>query len=323
MMSTIWLALYLLAWIISLLVYQRKKSCFDAGSLLLCLYTLYAFLSLLLYNNSDYRSLFQPISLSPFVYLFIMLRMAMSPVFQYSNSLVLDIHKPNHRILVIVALFFVVPSLIHLPSSIANIQTGITRLVLDASNMGEMYQDALEQSESSGTGGISNLFAIFSSAFYDLGVLLTFYYLTLKKRNKILSVALILSCLVGLLSSVSLGQRGAIVSRAFTLAISFLLLKPFYPEKLGKIIGRTAAFIGVGLILLLGTMTVGRFTDKNINVAGSVEYYTGQSNLYFNNYGLDDGGIRYGIELSHCLRIWLDFTMSQEISGNAVINIQD
>ena len=223
-----------------------------------------------------------------------MLRLAMSPVLQYCRSNVKEIERPNNSLFLSVSLFFVVSSLIHLPGSISSIQGGITRLILDASEMSEMYRDALEQSESSGTGGISNLAAIFSSAFYDLGVLMTFYYLSLNKRNKLLSIALVLSCLVGMLSSVSIGQRGAIVSRALTLAIGFLIMKPFYSGRLSKILGRSAAILGVGVVLLLSIMTIGRFADNGSGVAGSIEYYTGQANLYFNNYGLDDGGIRYG-----------------------------
>lgn len=293
-MSNIWLVSYLVMWILSLVVYQRKRKGFDAGSLLLGLYTFYALMSLLLYNNADYRSYFQTIHLLPFIYLFIMLRLAMSPVFQYCQSDIKDIKQPNNNLIIIVSLFFVVPSLVHLPGSISNIQGGITRLILDASNMSEMYRDALEQSESSGTGGVSNLAAIFSSAFYDLGVLITFYYFTLNNRKKLLSIALVVSCLVGLLSSVSLGQRGAIVSRALTLAIGFLIMKPFYSERTFKVLSRSAAAIGFGVVLLLLMMTIGRFANHNTGASGSAEYYTGQANLYFNNYGLDDGGIRYG-----------------------------
>lgn len=279
---------------VSLALYQRKRKTFDAGSLLLSLYTLYAVMSILLYNNTDYSSHFKPIHLFPFIYLFLMLRMAMSPVFQYCNSAVTEIKRPNSRLFIIVLLFFVVPSLINFPSSVSDIQGGIMRLILDASDMGDMYREAMEQSETSGTGGISNLFAIFSSAFYDLGVLFTFYYFSIPKRNVLLSIALILSCIIGLLGSVSLGQRGAIVSCAFTIAISFLIMKPFYSEKLSKVLGRIGAVSGIGIVLLLAIMTVGRFANESSGTAGSVEYYTGQANLYFNNYGLDDGGIRYG-----------------------------
>ena len=293
-MSNIWLVVYLAMWGVSIVVYQRKCKVFNAGSLLLGIYSLYALMSLLLYNNADYRSYFHTIHIVPFVYLFIMLRLAMSPVLQYCRSNVKEIERPNNSLFLSVSLFFVVSSLIHLPGSISSIQGGITRLILDASEMSEMYRDALEQSESSGTGGISNLAAIFSSAFYDLGVLMTFYYLSLNKRNKLLSIALVLSCLVGMLSSVSIGQRGAIVSRALTLAIGFLIMKPFYSGRLSKILGRSAAILGVGVVLLLSIMTIGRFADNGSGVAGSIEYYTGQANLYFNNYGLDDGGIRYG-----------------------------
>lgn len=293
-MGNLWLIAYLLCWGTAFLLYQRRKRLFDAESLLLLLYTIYAFVSLLLYNNPDFEEKFKPIQIFPFIYLFIMIWMAKSSVRQYCIGHIDKIIKPNKSLFIVIALFFVIPSLIHLPGSISNIGIGVTKLLLDSSEMSSMYAEAMEKSETSGTGDISNLSAIISSAFYDVGVLLTFYYLTLNKRNRFMSVALVLSCLIGLLSSVSLGQRGAIVSRALTLALTFVLLKPYYGRKIKRVLGVFATVLAISLVLLLGIMTYGRFLGEESGAIGSSEYYVGQANLYFNNYGLDNNGYRYG-----------------------------
>lgn len=292
--SNICLIIYFLAWLICFIKYQKVRKCFDAGSFLLVCYTLFAFLSWRLYNNPDYGYGSKPIHLFPFLYLFLMLLMATSTVLKYDTTKIDRIQRPPRLFFIVVAIFFVFTSLAHFPSSISHFSEGIMKLLLDDSVGQSLYQESLEDRVSDGDGAISNLSAIFSSAFYNIGVLFTFYYLTLPKRKKWFTVALILSCLMGILAYISLGQRGGVFIRTMTIIITYFAFKKFYSKKLNKTVGK----IGVILLILISipimAITLSRFGEKEGGALGNVMAYMGQENINFNNNALDDGGIRYG-----------------------------
>lgn len=304
--SNLWLVVYLLAWVVFFVSYQKKRKIFDAGSFILCTYILYAFLSWRLFNTAGtvYN---KPIHLFPFIYLFIMLLLATSTVLQYDVRKISGIQQPNSLFLLIVSLFFVVPTLIHSPSTISHIQEGIVKMMVDSRAGNEMYREAIERSYESGTGGISNIMAIFSSAFYNLGVLLTFYYLTLPKRNKWLSAALILSTLIGLLVYVSLGQRGGVILRLFTVIVTYFAFKSYYPQKVQKILKYAGVVVVVLVSVPIVLITLSRFGSEEGSSFDSALQYAGQENINFNNYALDDGGIRYGDRTAPLFKKMLGF----------------
>lgn len=303
--SNLWLVGYLLAWVGFFIYYQKKRKIFDAGSFILCTYIFYAFCSWRLFNIFD--NSFKPIHLLPFIYLFVMLLMATSTVLKFDVTKVKSIQQPNSFYFLVVSLFFVVPSLIHSPSTISHIQEGIFKMIIDTNAGNEMYREAIEKSQDSGSGGISNLAAIFSSAFYNIGVLFTFYYLTLKDRNKWFSFAMILSMLIGLLVYVSLGQRGGVVLRLLTVVVTYFALKTFYPRKTQKIIRRAGIVLVILVSVPIALITISRFGTKEGGSFNSALHYVGQENLNFNNYGLDDGGIRYGDRTAPLFKKMLGF----------------
>lgn len=304
--SNLWLVVYLLAWIVFFVSYQKKRKIFDAGSFILCTYILYAFLSWRLFNSPGtvYN---KPIHLFPFIYLFIMLLLATSTVLKYDVKKISGIQRPNSLYFLIVSLFFVVPSLIHSPSTISHIQEGIVKMVVDSRAGNEMYREAIERSYQSGTGGVSNIMAIFSSAFYNIGVLLTFYYLTLSKRNKWLSAALILSTLIGLLVYVSLGQRGGVILRLFTIIVTYFAFKTYYPQKVQKILKYAGIIVVVLVSVPIVLITMSRFGSDEGSSFDSALQYAGQENINFNYYGLDDGGVRYGDRTAPLFKKMLGF----------------
>lgn len=304
--SNLCLVVYLLEWIVLFVCYQKKRKIFDAGSFILCTYVLYAFLSWRLFNSpgSVYT---KTIHLFPFIYLFIMLLMATTTVLKYDVRKISDIQQPYKFSLVVVSLFFVIPSLIHSPSTISHIQEGIIKMMVDSSAGNEMYREAIERSSESGSGGVSNIMAIFSSAFYNIGVLLTFYYLTLPKRNKFLSAALILSTLIGLLVYVSLGQRGGVILRLLTVIVTYFAFKSFYPQRLRKIIKIAGIVVVVIVSIPVILITMSRFGSDEGSSFDSVLQYSGQANINFNYYALDDGGIRYGDRTAPLFKKMLGF----------------
>lgn len=288
------LVLYVAVWIVTLIVYKKRKQHFDAGSVLLFSYLLYSIMSLLLYIKGNPFTTFNQIQIFPFIYLYLMLMLAISPVLKYNDNKILEIQKPNTNLLNIVSIIFIVASLAHLPTVISDFVTGLIKLIITSSGGQELYDDALYSSYSLGDGNISNFAAIISGAMSGIGVLLFFYYLTLNKPNILILIGLFLSGIIGILTSISRGQRGGIVETLFVMIITYFALRKFIPTKINNRIKIIGIFLIIAIALPFFALTISRFGNKEGNSESSIYYYAGQANLNFNNYGLDDGGIRNG-----------------------------
>ncbi len=290
-MSYINIVFYIFLWIVTIIAYQKKKKHFDAGSLILSSFLLYSVASLLLYDSPFYT--FNDIHIFPFIYLYLMFMLAVSPILKYNDNKIKEIQKPNTILLNTVSIIFIISSLAQFPTIISNFSNSIINLLINESGGQELYNEAMSNSYETG-GGISNLSAIFSGAFSNIGILLLFYYLTLKKYNKLILIGLLLSCIAILLSYITLGQRGLIMELVFSMIITYFALKKFFQPKIKKIMKIVGVFLLIVTAVPTIALTNSRFGDTVGGSQSSVYFYVGQAPLYFNNYGLDNGGIRYG-----------------------------
>lgn len=293
--SNINIVLYISAWVITIIVYQKKKRHFDAGSVVLFSYLFYSVVSLLLYNvpNSTFGS-FNTIELFPFVYLFLMLLLATSPILKYDDNKITEIRKPNLLLLNAISMIVIVASVVQLPTIISDFVEGLIKLLFNSSGGQELYDAGMVDSDKIGDGNIANLAAIISGAMSGVGMLLFFYYLTLKKYNKLITSGLFLSSIISILASIARGQRGGIVETLLVMMITYFALRKFIPLKIKKYIHITGISIIIIVTIPLLALTNSRFGEQDGGAQESFYSYVGQENLYFNNYGLDDGGIRYG-----------------------------
>lgn len=78
-----YIIVYLLLWIITFILYQRKKRSFDNGTIVILSYIVYAICSVLLINNVIVAGKYNDITLFPFIYLWVMLLIANAPAMQY------------------------------------------------------------------------------------------------------------------------------------------------------------------------------------------------------------------------------------------------
>ncbi len=291
-LSNINIVVFILGWITTIILYQRRKKNFDAGSILLFSYLFYAIMSLCLYNNPYYK--FNSIEIFPFIYLFLMLLLAFSPILRYDYYKIDKIQKPPDLYLNSVCIIFIIASLMQVPEIISNFAISIVRLLLDSAGGQELYNEAMAESVSLGDGSISNLSSIISNAYGNFGILLFFYYLTLINRNKFILIGLFISCVISILSNINLGQRGPIIEIMLSMVITYFALRKFYRPEVNKIIRN----IGITLLTVTSipiiALTVSRFGESEAGSESSVFFYAGQENLYFNNFGLDNGGLRYG-----------------------------
>ncbi|MEO5991267.1 MAG: O-antigen polymerase [Ferruginibacter sp.] len=292
LMSNIFLVLYIFAWIVTIKLYQKRKQHFDAGSLLLFSYLLYSIVSFLLYNSPFYT--YDPITLFPFIYLYLMLMLIALPVLKYDTNRIYVIQKPGRTLLNIICIIFIGSALIQLPNIISDFSMNISRLLTDSSGGQDLYNEAMANSYSSGSGIITNLPSIITNAYGNFGILLFFYYLTLKKRSQLILIGLSIAVTIGLLTNLSMGQRGPILEIILSLLVTFFALRKFIEAKVIRILN----IIGISLIIAttipIIVLTNSRFSNLEGGSIQSVYYYVGQENLNFNIYGLDNGGIRFG-----------------------------
>lgn len=293
--SLFWIGAYILCWILTLIYYQSKRKIFDAGSLILLLQLIYAILSFFLYEDQYWGWCFLPIKPFPFIYLYLTIILTSLPIFKYDLRKIDSIQRPSNLFFNIVAIIFIIGSIWSFPSKVSMISSGFIQLLNDAATASDMHRDSVDASLALMDNKVSNLGDIISNIFSNIGILFFMYYLTLKKKNLFILYGLGISIIISILVYVALGQRGGIIHRLFTLLITYFMLKKFYDDKTRKLIKLLAIISAIIIAIPFLLITVGRFSDAGEGgTISSLLYYSGQQNLYFNNFGLDDGGIRYG-----------------------------
>ncbi len=291
-MSLVYLILYILAWVGTVFYYQRKRCIVDAGSIILFSYLGYSVLSFFLYISTDFQSEFQELSLFPFVYLYLMLMLATLPVLNFDARSIQTIEGPHQNVIYIVSGIFIFFSLISIPSTIQHIGEGLTLIMLESSGGADLAEESRNAASSMGHGDLSNLPSVIASAFNTISIFLLFYLLAEDKKKTITILGLIVCIVISIFSSIASGSRGGPINIVLVIIATYFLFAYFYSNKINKWAKRIFIVFAILIFIPIAAITVSRFGEDNSS--SSVLYYAGQENLYFNNYGLDDNGIRYG-----------------------------
>ena len=292
-MNNFYLILYVVAWAVTFFFYQKKKRHLDVGGIIILSFLTYSVASLALYNSS-YKSMYNDLSLFPFIYLYLMLMLALLPILNYNDRKINRIQKPSKVLFNSIIVLYILASLVDLTGTLPDLYKGLVTIVIDSAAGLEIYRETMGNSFDTGDGAISNLFAIFSNLLSDIGILIFFYYLTLGKKNKFILFGLFVSIIASVLSPIAASQRGPAVERLLTIIIAYFTLRKFIPLKINKTIQRIGIVLLIIISIPIGAITVSRFGEREGGAMGSVSLYVGQQNLNFNKYGFDNNGLRYG-----------------------------
>lgn len=289
-LSNFYLILYLLAWVITLIIIIKRKRSFGAGALIVSTYVFYAVCSLLLYSHPMSVGEYGTMSFFPFVYLFLILLLFLQPVIRYNENN--TICQPSPFLINRFIVLYIFSALFTLPYTLSHIQEGIMLILTTTEGGAELYNQSKD-----GVADHSMLMGLISAVFNilsDFGVLLLYYYLTLRKRNILLLVGLFISPFISILYSLSSGLRTEATMKLFVIITTFFLLRPnIDPILRKKISAFGVVFVGFAL-LVMTALTFSRFSNFTGGVSYEVERYIGEANLNFNEYCLDAGGIRHG-----------------------------
>ena len=284
---------YLVVWIITFLWYQRKRNVVDGGSVIVLSYVCYAVFSIVTINDELFSIMFEPLKLFPYVYLYVMLMLALSPAIYHHLHPVEEIEEPHTRVLKVTSWIICFCALLQLPGIIMNFNDGLVRLFTDVDAGKDAYSEQLSDADEAGNA-VSNLFAIVYNSLADIGIFLFFYFLSRRNKDKLLIWGLGLSLVVTLLVPVMRGQRSGVILSILTLVLGYFLFKEFFSKKINMIVRWGGLFV-LGLTALpVMAITFSRFDRMMAGVLGYLNWYIGQANIFFNNWGLDAGGIRYG-----------------------------
>ena len=297
--------LYLLMWILTLVWYQVKNHAIDGGTAIIATYVMYAVFSILSLNDAFFVIAYNPLELFPFVYLYIMLMIALSPTIYHHLNPPESIGDPHTRILTLASCVIILMSLFLIPEVIENFGSGIIKLFVDSDAGNDAYMEQLEGAEDSGSA-IRNIPAIIYNALSDLSVFLCFYMMTKEKKNYWLIGGLFFSIGIGILLTITHGQRGNVIISVLTVIVGYMLFKRYISER----INRVFRIFGITSVIVIAfpivAITMSRFEDFKVDVTGIMNWYIGQENLYFNNYGLDAGGIRNGDRTMYLVKRVID-----------------
>lgn len=284
---------YLLAWVATFIWYHFKHHSIDAGSGIIFMYILYGIISIDTLNDAIFSKTFNDLKLFPYIYLYGMMMLAMIPIINNHFHPTNHIEIPNTRILKILAIIITVCAFMLIPNIASNFSSGIVKLFTDTDAGKDAYMESAKGAEDSG-GTISNIPAVIYNSLSDIAIFLAMYFITLKSNIK-LTILLWIAVGIGLLLPVINGQRTGVITSILTIFGAYLLFKKYLDKKTNRLFKRIG-IIGIALMMLpVGAITASRFGDRaGGTITSFLNWYIGQGSLYFNNYGLDAGGIRNG-----------------------------
>lgn len=284
---------YLFAWVATFIWYHFKHHSIDAGSGIIFMYILYGIISIDTLNDAIFSKTFNDLKLFPYIYLYGMMMLAMIPIINNHFHPTNHIEFPNTRILKILAIIIIVCALMLIPNIASNFSSGVIKLFTDTDAGKDAYMESAKGAEDSG-GAISNIPAVIYNSLSDISIFLAMYFMTLKSNIK-LTILLWIAVGIGVLLPIINGQRTGVITSILTIFGAYLLFKKYLDKKTNRLFKRIG-IIGIALMMLpVGAITVSRFGERaGGTITSFLNWYIGQGSLYFNNYGLDAGGIRNG-----------------------------
>lgn len=278
--------------------YRFKRKTFDVAALALLLFlfiSISGFISFL-FSKGQYIQYLPELHLLPFVYLFVMLMVALSPLLS-SNITTHTLQRPAESSVSIFCWICFILTLIQLSELLIPGIYAFSNTLFTESGAADLYRQKMMKAALQGHGVI-NIVAILSNALTDVAILLLVYQFTIdrpKKRN-IVFLSLVILCTIT--RKIIDGERAGIALIIISLICAFLLFVKWIPK---ISLRRVKHIIIIGVVILsipFIAITLSRFSsNKNHSqqsAFASIIWYTGQPMIFFNNYGLDAGGIRYG-----------------------------
>lgn len=302
-------------WLITLIIYIRKRGLWTLGTCILSLYTLIAIVSIDLYNSEYANDFFiHNITLFPFVYLFVMMFLIMYPILRLKQNLINTIILPNRKMINNITFIIVLLSIYKFITIIPNIRTGVSLMLLDSNNVIDLYTESTTRRMNRGvaTGNFDYL-GILTNLSLTVTPFVFYINLLLPHKNKILFFFIIISLFVNPLNGIANGSRIMMVTGLFETMVLFFFFYKFISPKVQR------AVIYIGGILFSGVLFFFILVSTGKNYGDSTEYrifacerYFAEGPLVFNNYCMEANGTREGNVTFPLIRYVIDGRLLSE-----------
>lgn len=279
-------------WFLIFVIYQYKIRYFGIGSAILLFYLMIAISAVHLFY-SPYSWMFGPLNLFAFFYLAIMIILAIYPILALKEKKLQQISSPTPLLFNTVCIIIIFFSFAKFPSTLLSIKENFLAIIIDESAGAQAY-GASTGGYVSKSASEGDIVSIISGMCCGVSMSFLCYYLTKKKKNKLILLGLILSSLMMPLYGITNGSRSGIASFIINFIFILIFIRGTISKEIRQKIYRYFSIAAVILLIPFFTVTLSRRSgDLEMSVL-SIERYFAEGPLRFNNYGLDAGGIRYG-----------------------------
>ncbi len=282
-------------WLVCFLYVSLKLRRICVTTAILMLYLIISILGVHLFFSPYALGFFIDLKIFPYIYLFCMIMMAIYPLYKVDRCNVCTIITPHRLLFNTVCICIVFLSLINVLSLIENIHQGIFYLFVDE-DYGRLayYETASNYTSASKSKGLGeyNYIGILSNVAKSISPLFFIYYLILKKRNIYILIGLSFSSLLSPLVGLSTGSRGALMMMAINVIFLFIFLKNMFDSFVYRKMKRFFLLFFVLLLVPFFVITISRNEGDFDRMLFSLERYSSESFLRFNNYCLDANGCR-------------------------------
>ena len=139
-LSSVYLILYVLAWFVLISMQIKRVGSIGPATMVMVSYFFFGIIAIVYYKTDFIHSFSDSeLSLVPFIYLFVMLYLALAPGIYYERADVKLVQKPNIHIVDTFIIIYCICSIVRLPEILPNISNGITMILLESQGGAELY----------------------------------------------------------------------------------------------------------------------------------------------------------------------------------------
>lgn len=291
--------------------YSRKFNRNNVGLLLLTLYLISAIFGIVAYSEYDYCN--NGIGFFSYIYLFLLLFCAFNPILKYNDTQLHSITPIPLVYVNVIGFFLIILFIPAIVSIIFEFAATFREAIFNVSIVTSLYDDTAEMIQASGQSG--NVFGIIRGLFSEIIIFYTGFYLTVKKKNKLILILLLFSSTYPLLSNFMLGSRTGMTYWIIEVLIVYALFGRFLNIKTKKMFKMLVFCLLAFFVIVVAILTIGRFTRSGslYDPLESVVVYAGQPMLNFNRYVLKEDVVQFGDNTAPIFRKMLGLESSDNL----------
>ena len=291
------LVLYTLLWLWLVVVYRKKTKQVTLTLVLILIYAVMAPVCIYLYNTSyTYLYFERNLTFMGFLYLFLMIVIALIPIFKTKEEKINGFWIPNSKLVtfccVVVSLLSIYSIIIYLPK----LQEGLVIMLSGSDDIVDLYEEAKsDRMDAKSFSGTMNYLSILSNVSDYFIPLLLFLYLLLKRRSKIVLALLFIGLLKVPVQGIANASRFQLISQLFVVALLFFFFKPYMKPSIVNMTKKVFVIVAASLLVVFVTISMVRSeTDNKTSTGYGLARYYAQGPLVFDNFCLDANGTREG-----------------------------